>query len=271
MINTLEIKDLVVRYGSIDALNKIDLEIKKGSIVALVGKDGSGKTTILKTIAGIVRAKSGQIILEDEDITNKQIYQIAKRGIIASFEDNLIIADLTVEDNLKVGSYSLKAYRYRELSEDGSINKIKKTVKIQKLENLKKVFSYFPILEVKRKEKASKLSKVEKQMLAIGRALMASPKILLLDEPLIGLGTNDIKLMFKTIKEIQKEGITILLAEENIHSALEISTYIYELELGEVKKECKTKDYLISQIPVSEKIEKEKPAKEKDKRKTKAL
>lgn len=214
----LEIKDLIVDYGIIRALKGVNMTIKEGTIVAILGANGAGKTTTIRTISGVVKAKSGQILFDGENITNKQPFQIAKLGAIQSPEGRLILNGLTVEENLLVGAYSLKD---RKL-----IN-----------ETIEEVYSYFPILKERKKQQASTLSGGEQQMLAIGRALMGRPKLLLLDEPSLGLAPLIVRDIFAIIDQIRKRGKTILIVEQNAYQTLKIADYVYVLELGLVKTE----------------------------------
>ncbi len=214
----LEIKDLIVDYGIIRALKGVNMTIKEGTIVAILGANGAGKTTTIRAISGVVKAKSGQILFDGENITNKQPYQIAKLGAIQSPEGRLILNGLTVEENLLVGAYSLKD---RKL-----IN-----------ETIEEVYSYFPILKERKKQQASTLSGGEQQMLAIGRALMGRPKLLLLDEPSLGLAPLIVRDIFAIIDQIRKRGKTILIVEQNAYQTLKIADYVYVLELGLVKTE----------------------------------
>ena len=214
----LEIKDLIVDYGVIRALKGINMSIKEGTIVAILGANGAGKTTTIRTISGVVKAKSGQILFDGEDITNKQPFQIAKLGAIQSPEGRLIFNGLTVEENLLVGAYSQKD---------------KKLIN----ETLEEVYGYFPILKERKKQQASTLSGGEQQMLAIGRALMGRPKLLLLDEPSLGLAPLIVRDIFAIIDQIRKRGKTILIVEQNAYQTLKIADYVYVLELGHVKTE----------------------------------
>lgn len=214
----LEIKDLIVDYGVIRALKGVNMSIKEGTIIAILGANGAGKTTTIRTISGVVKAKSGQILFDGEDITNKKPFQIAKLGAIQSPEGRLIFNGLTVEENLLVGAYSQKD---------------KKLIN----ETLEEVYGYFPILKERKKQQASTLSGGEQQMLAIGRALMGRPKLLLLDEPSLGLAPLIVRDIFAIIDQIRKRGKTILIVEQNAYQTLKIADYVYVLELGHVKTE----------------------------------
>lgn len=234
MAKILELRDLCVSYGAIDALKSVNISVEEGSIVALLGANGAGKTTTLRTISGVVKAKSGQVLLKDEPITNRVPYKIASLGVIQSPEGRLILNGLTVEENLKVGAYGLKGQAIRVKKPDGNYE----TVKMSKSQlikyNFDKVYKLFPILQERKKQQANTLSGGEQQMLAIGRALMASPKVLLLDEPSLGLAPLIIRDIFEVIKQIKEEGNTILIVEQNAYQTLKIADYAYVLELGKI-------------------------------------
>jgi branched-chain amino acid transport system ATP-binding protein len=231
----LEIKDLVIDYGIIKAVKNVSMKVDTGSIVAILGANGAGKTTLIKSISGAVRVASGEVIYDGENIANIDSYKIAEKGVMQSPEGRMILAGLTVEENLLVGAYSLKS-----LTVDGV--KISKKQRTNDL--LEKVFGYFPILKERRKQQASTLSGGEQQMLAIGRALMGDPELLLLDEPSLGLAPLIVRDIFKIIKQIKDEGKTILIVEQNAFQTLKIADYAYILELGKVTIEGKAKDLL---------------------------
>ena len=228
----LEVKNLQVTYGPIQGVKGIDLKVEKGSIVALLGANGAGKTSTLRSISGVVKKSGGSVIFDGEDISKSKAFAIASKGLTQSPEGRLIFVGLNVEDNLKAGAYSLKT---KVVEKDGK--KIKITASQQLKENLERVYRLFPILKERRKQQANTLSGGEQQMLAIGRALMASPKLLLLDEPSLGLAPLIIKDIFNTLKEIQKEGTTILIVEQNALATLKIADYAYVLELGIISLE----------------------------------
>ena len=228
----LKVENLQVNYGFIKAVKGINLNIEEGQIVALLGANGAGKTTTLRTISGIIKASGGKIAFAGEDITNKKAYKIASMGLTQSPEGRLVFYGLSVEENLKAGAYGLKT---KVVEKDGK--KIKITAKQQLNENLERVYRLFPILQERKKQQSSTLSGGEQQMLAIGRALMASPKVLLLDEPSLGLAPLIIKDIFNTLKEIRKEGTTILIVEQNALATLKIADYAYVLELGSISLE----------------------------------
>ena len=235
MTNKLEIKDLVIDYGIIKAVKNVSMKVAPGTIVAILGANGAGKTTLIKSISGAVKVTSGQIIYDGEDITNIDSNKIAEKKVMQSPEGRMILVGLTVEENLLVGAYSLKSI---------TVNGVKKTRKQRTNELLKKVFDYFPILEERRKQQASTLSGGEQQMLAIGRALMGEPDLLLLDEPSLGLAPLIVRDIFKIIQQIKNEGKTILLVEQNAFQTLKIADYAYILELGKVITEGKAKELL---------------------------
>lgn len=218
MANILEIRNLHVAYGPIEALKGININVEEGKIVALLGANGAGKTTTLNTISGVVKAKSGEVLLEGENIINHRPDKISKKGIMQSPEGRKIFTDLTVEDNLKGGAYSVKN-------------------KAQVLANYERVYKLFPILEDRKKQQAGTLSGGELQMLAVARALMGSPKILVLDEPSLGLAPLVIKDIFEILVKIKEEGTTILIVEQNAKQTLKIADYAYVLELGKISME----------------------------------
>jgi branched-chain amino acid transport system ATP-binding protein len=235
MAKILEIKNLVVDYGIIRAIKGIDLSVEEGTIVAILGANGAGKTTTIRTVNGIVKAQSGKIVYNGEEITNLDPYKLAAKGIIQSPEGRMILNGLTVEENLLVGAYSLKS----EVVEGKKVSAGKR-----KKEVLNEVYTLFPVLKERRKQQASTLSGGEQQMLSIGRALMGRPKVLLLDEPSLGLAPLIVKEIFEKIKEIKALGTTILIVEQNAYQTLKIADYIYVLELGKVKTKGTADDLL---------------------------
>lgn len=240
MANILEVKNLIVDYGVIRAIKGLDLKVEQGSIVAILGANGAGKTTTIRTINGVVKAAEGEILFNGDNIKNLEPYKLASKGIIQSPEGRLILKGLTVEQNLMVGSYSVK--KEIKVGEDGK----KKTISAKHLikESLEEVYELFPVLKERRKQQASTLSGGEQQMLAIGRALMGRPKLLLLDEPSLGLAPLIVKEIFEKIKQIKAKGTTILIVEQNAYQTLKIADYVYVLELGKVKTEGKSQDLL---------------------------
>ena len=225
MENILEIKDLVVDYGIIRALKGINMNIPKGQIVVVLGANGAGKTTTMHAISGVTKTASGKILFEGEDIRNKQPYAIAKRGVSQSPEGRLILNGLTVEDNLRIGGYTLNSTR--------AMN-----------EGFEMVYDMFPVLKERRNQQATTLSGGEQQMLAIGRALMMKPKLLLLDEPSLGLAPLIVKSIFETVRRIADEGVTVLMVEQNARQSLRIADYAYVLELGTIKSQGTAQELL---------------------------
>ncbi len=232
----LEIKDLVIDYGIIRAVKGVNLNVGEGQIVAILGANGAGKSTLIRSISGVTKIKSGSITYNGENITNQESFKITSKGILQSPEGRMIFQGLTVEENLLVGAYSLKKEQ-RTTTIDGIETTITVSVKQQIKELLKEVYDYFPILGERKKQQASTLSGGEQQMLAIGRALMGKPKLLLLDEPSLGLAPLIVRDIFKIINEIKRRGRTILIVEQNAYQTLKIADYAYLLELGLVKKE----------------------------------
>ena len=212
----LAVSDLHVSYGAITALTGISFRIEAGSIVTLVGGNGAGKTTALRTISGLLRAKSGKITFAGEDISALPPHQIVARGLCHVPEGRMIFSNLTVDENLEMGAY---------LQNDAALN----------ARNRDYAFSIFPRLKERLHQTAGTLSGGEQQMLAIGRALMSNPKFLMLDEPSLGIAPRLISTIFEKIVEINRHhGITILLVEQNANLALEISSHAYVLETGRI-------------------------------------
>ena len=219
----LAVSDLQVSYGAISALGGISFKIDQGSIVTLIGGNGAGKTTSLRTISGLLRAKAGNISFLGEDITALPAHRIVARGLCHVPEGRMIFSNLTVDENLAMGAY---------LQTDAALN----------ARNRDYVFSIFPRLAERLKQTAGTLSGGEQQMLAIGRALMSNPKFLMLDEPSLGIAPRLISTIFEKIVEInQSHGITILLVEQNANLALEVSSYSYVLETGRIVMEGESK------------------------------
>jgi branched-chain amino acid transport system ATP-binding protein len=212
----LEIKNLTVGYGAIPALHGISLSVKAGSIVTLIGANGAGKTTALKAISGLLKPKAGEIFYVDKNIAGLPPHQIVKLGLSHVPEGRMIFANLTVRENLLLGAY---------------LQRDKKIIHAE----LERVFSLFPRLREREQQIAGTLSGGEQQMLAIGRALMGRPKLLLLDEPSLGLAPLLVKTIFEKIMEINRQqGLTILLVEQNANLALEVSHFGYVLETGKI-------------------------------------
>ena len=211
----LKINDLNTYYGAIHALKGIDMEVDEGEIVSLIGSNGAGKTTLLNTITGVARAVKGTVVFQGRDITNIPSYAMTKLKISISPEGREVFPELTVEENLRLGAYIVK--------DKGAISA-----------GYDRVYDLFPRLKERYKQQAGTLSGGEQQMLAVGRALMSSPELLLLDEPSLGLAPNFVLMIFDMIKEINKQGVTILLIEQNANMALSASDRAYVLENGKV-------------------------------------
>lgn len=227
----LKIKNLDVYYEKLYTLKKISLHIKKGEIVTLIGSNGAGKTTLLNTISGLVKPSSGNVLFEDKEISKEMPEKIVKLGISQVPEGRLIFKTLSVEENLLLGAYSQYSFGRKK----------------QIMDDINKVYSLFPKLKERRKQLAGTLSGGEQQMLAIGRALMSKPKLLLLDEPSMGLAPNIIKEVFQHIVELkQLYGLTVLLVEQNAKSALKIADRGYVLETGRLILEGTSEDLLLN-------------------------
>lgn len=222
----LEIKDLRVHYGKIEAIKGISVTVNQGEIVTLIGANGAGKTTTLKTISGLRPVTSGSIIFDGQDISKMPAHARVHLGISQAPEGRGIFPGMTVLENLEMGKYHLK---------------MKKAEIEQDLEN---VYHLFPRLKERAAQAGGTLSGGEQQMLAIGRALMARPKVLLLDEPSMGLAPQMISNIFRIITEINKQGVTILLVEQNAQQALSRAHRAYVLEIGSITKEANAKDLL---------------------------
>ena len=219
----LSVSDLQVSYGAISALSGISFQVKPGAIVTLIGGNGAGKTTTLRTISGLLRAKTGKVTFAGEDVSALPAHKIVARGLCHVPEGRMIFSNLTVDENLAMGAY---------LQNDAGTN----------ARTREYVFSIFPRLKERLKQTAGTLSGGEQQMLAIGRALMGNPKFLMLDEPSLGIAPRLISTIFEKIVEINRNhGITILLVEQNANLALEISTYAYVLETGRIAMEGESK------------------------------
>ncbi len=221
MNKLLEVKNISVNYGVIEALKNVSIEVGEGQIVAILGANGGGKTTLLKTISGLISPSDGDIQFVGSSIVGISAEKITKAGIIQSPEGRQVFSDLTVEENLKTGFFTVK--RTKE-----------KSRKVLLKEGLNRVYKYFPVLKERKSQIALTLSGGEQQMLAISRALMANPKLLILDEPSLGLAPLIVRDIFKIIKEFRNEGTTILIVEQNALQTLKIADYAYVLQVGEV-------------------------------------
>lgn len=214
----LKIENLHVNYGGIKALSGINMEVQDGKIVTLIGANGAGKSTTLRTIAGLVKAAEGSITYNGEELIGKSIDQIISTGISMSPEGRRVFADMTVLENLKIGAY---------------LRKDRDAI----LEDIGKVYSLFPRLEERSWQLAGTLSGGEQQMLAVGRALMSKPKLLMLDEPSLGLAPLVVQDIFEIIRKINATGVTVLLIEQNANMALKTADYAYVLKNGVITQE----------------------------------
>ena len=211
----LKVNDLVVRYGMIEAIKGISFEVDEGQIITLIGANGAGKTTTMHTISGLLKPYSGNIMLEDKDISKMPAHKIVEMGISQCPERRRVFASQSVEDNLLLGAYTRK-------DKEGIAA------------DLENVYTLFPRLLERKEQLAGTLSGGEQQMLAMGRALMAKPRIMLLDEPSMGLSPLLVREIFDIIKDINKQGVTILLVEQNAKMALSIADRAYVIETGKI-------------------------------------
>ena len=221
----LRVENIEVYYGMIHAIKGVSFEVNEGEVIALIGANGAGKTTILHTITGLLSPKSGHIYLEDKDLTKLPAHKIVYLGMAHVPEGRRVFQQLTVLDNLKLGAFSI-------------------TDKAQIEKNLQYVYAHFPRLAERKNQIAGTLSGGEQQMLAMGRALMSNPKIILMDEPSMGLSPLLVNEIFKIISEVSKDGTTVLLVEQNAKKALSIADRAYVLETGKIVMEGKASELL---------------------------
>ena len=212
----LSLKGVEAGYGRIRALHGIDLEVRAGEIVTLLGANGAGKTTTLKTISGLVRATAGSIALEGQELVGRKASDIARLGVVHVPEGRHVLRGLSVRENLELGGFTVADARLRK-------------------QRMEQAFGLFPILAQRQHQDGSLLSGGEQQMLAIGRALMHGPRVLLLDEPSMGLAPKLVIETFRIIRELNKTGVTILLVEQNARLALKLANYGYVLETGRIR------------------------------------
>lgn len=224
-MSMLEVKDLEVYYGVIQAIKGISFHVEEGEVIALIGANGAGKTTTLQTITGMLNAKAGSIQFEGTELTKIPGHKIVSMGMAHVPEGRRVFAQLSVLENLKLGAYTRKD-------------------KTEIEESLKRVYKSFPRLEERKNQLAGTLSGGEQQMLAMGRALMSKPRIVLMDEPSMGLSPIFVEEIFNIIKEISAEGTTVLLVEQNAKKALSIADRAYVLETGKIVLEGDAKDFL---------------------------
>ena len=223
----LEVKDLHVSYGAIKAIKGISLHVKRGEVVTILGANGAGKTTTLRTISGLLKSTQGSIVFDGQEITNVPAHDIVALGMSHSPEGRRVFGTLSVEENLMMGAYTLKQHDK---------------------ETLRWIYEILPRLQERRQQLAGTLSGGEQQMLAIGRAIMSKPKLLILDEPSLGLAPVLVKVIFKAIKAIAKSGVTVLLVEQNAKAALKLADRGYVLELGKISYEGTSHDLLNSEV-----------------------
>lgn len=223
----LEVKGLHVSYGAIHAIKGIDLHVNKGEVVTILGANGAGKTTTLRTISGLLKPTEGSIVFDGKDITPIQAHDIVSLGMSHSPEGRRVFGTLSVEENLMMGAYSLKKHDAK---------------------TLEWIYQILPRLKERTKQLAGTLSGGEQQMLAIGRAIMSKPKLLILDEPSLGLAPVLVKVIFKAIKEIAQSGVTVLLVEQNAKAALKLADRGYVLELGRITHTGSSEELLSSEV-----------------------
>lgn len=223
----LEIKNLQVHYGGIHALRGISLNVEDGKIISLIGANGAGKSTTLKAIMSLIQKTSGSVIYDGKDITNEKTKDIVKSGVVLTPEGRKVFPDLTVDENIALGAYTRKD-------------------KAEIARDRKWVFELFPRLEERKWQVAGTLSGGEQQMLAVARSLMGRPKLLMMDEPSLGLAPLIVKNIFSIIKEINNAGVNVLLIEQNAKAALEISDYGYVMETGVITISGTGKELLVN-------------------------
>lgn len=211
----LKVRDLEVYYGKVYALQGVNIEVAKGETVAVLGANGAGKSTLLNTIVGVVQPSNGDILFEDKSIVGQPAHEIRKLGVGYVPEGRRVFSDMTVYENLVIGAYTLRDSDQQE-------------------QNLESVYSTFPVLRERHRQLAGTLSGGEQQMLAIGRALMSAPEIMLLDEPSLGLAPLIVKDIFHVLQEINARGVTVLLVEQSANLALKLANRAYVLESGNV-------------------------------------
>jgi branched-chain amino acid transport system ATP-binding protein len=209
----LEVRDLAVAYGAIQAVRGVSFSVDRGQIVSLIGSNGAGKTTTLRTISGLLQPVSGEILLDGEPLHRLPAHEILTRGVAHSPEGRRLFARMTVEENLRLGAYTRR--------DEGEI-----------AVDLERIYSLFPVLGERRRNKAGLFSGGEQQMLAIGRALMSRPKLLMLDEPSMGLSPIMTPRILDPVRELRESGTTVLLVEQNALAALSLSDYAYVIDLG---------------------------------------
>jgi branched-chain amino acid transport system ATP-binding protein len=221
----LSVKNIVVKYGMFRALDDVSIDVGEGQIVGIVGANGAGKSTMINAVSGMTKPTSGTVMFEDTDLTKMSAHAIVRAGVVQVPEGRRLFPDMTVYENLLVGSAHKRA-------------------KAERSENFDKVFTLFPRLKERETQVARTLSGGEQQMIAVARALMSSPRILLMDEPSLGLAPIVIQEIFMVVRQLRDLGLTILLVEQNVHHCLQISDYAYVLETGQVVLEGTGHDVL---------------------------
>lgn len=233
----LKLEHIHTFYGQVEALKGVNIEIGEGEIVCIIGNNGAGKSTALMTISGVLKPRSGNIVFTERNIAGIPPHDIVKMGISQVPEGRRIFPKLTVKENLEMGAYSLSRGRLPGFREPGTNHQLPKS-------QCEKIYELFPVLKDRQKQLGGTLSGGEQQMLAIGRALMSRPKLLLLDEPSLGLAPIVAGRIFKIIREINREGVTVLLVEQNARAAMKLSDRGYVLESGRVALEGTSNDLL---------------------------
>jgi branched-chain amino acid transport system ATP-binding protein len=224
----LEIKDIDVFYGDVQVIWDVSFEVKRGEVVALIGANGAGKSTVLKTISGIIKPKKGEIIFDNTPLHKVEPYRLIEMGIAHCPEARRLFVEMTVEENLDMGSLKGEAKKFRQQSKEW-------------------IFELFPRLRERRRQLAGTLSGGEQQMLAIGRGLMSKPRLLMFDEPSLGLAPILVREIFNVIKKIQGEGTTVLIVEQNVMQTLSIADRAYVLENGKITLKGAGKDLLVDE------------------------
>ncbi|GFO67135.1 ABC transporter ATP-binding protein [Geomonas limicola] len=222
-MNLLDVQDISVNYGDIQALWNISFSVNKGQLVALIGANGAGKTTTLKALCGLIPTAAGSIHYQGSRITGLPVHKVVDQGITLVPEGRQLFPKMTVEENLLVGAYLKRAHGKRA-------------------QTLKRIYSIFPRLEERRTQTAETLSGGEQQMVAIGRALMQDPQVIMFDEPSLGLAPIMVQEVFKVIQELHREGLTIFLVEQNVHQTLKVADYCYVMENGRIVGQGTGKD-----------------------------
>lgn len=221
----LELKNLNIGYSNLHVVRDVSLRIDKGEIVALLGLNGAGKTTTLKTIAGLLNPISGSVIFNGKDITRTAAHEIVKRGLAFIPEERALYEGMNVYENLLMGAYTIK--------KNGEVK-----------ETLDYVYELFPRLAERKKQYVGTMSGGERQMVAIARGLMSKPKLIMLDEPSMGLSPQNVQVVFDTIKRLQKEAVTVIIVEQNVFNTMEVANRAYVMEQGEIRLEGSSKDLM---------------------------